>query len=207
MAVRRIGVFGGTFDPPHVGHLILAMEASDQLELEKVLWVLTPDPPHKQGKRITAIDTRIEMVLAAIDKDPSFELSYVDINRPSPHYIVDTMRLLHKDHPEDELVYLMGGDSLENLLDWHEPVAFIDACDYVGVMRRPGEEIPMDHLRGQIPRLFQKLEFIDAPLLEISSNQIRQLVANNQPYRYYLPTAVYALVKTMVLYQEGEENG
>lgn len=204
---RRIGVFGGTFDPPHVGHLILAMEAADQLKLEQVLWVLTPDPPHKQGKRITAIETRIALVQAAIDADPLFTLSYVDINRPGPHYILDTMRILQEEYAEDALVYLMGGDSLQHLLDWYKPVDFIDVCDYVGVMRRPGEQINIDHLRDGIPELFSKLEFIDAPLLEISSNQIRQLAANGQPYRYYLPSRVFEIVLELGLYDEGETDG
>jgi len=207
MGDRRIGVFGGTFDPLHVGHLILAMEASDQLQLEEVLWVLTPDPPHKQGKRITAVDLRIEMVKAAIDDDPLFTLSYVDIHRPGPHYIVDTMHILKEEYPDTDLVYLMGGDSLQDLMDWHKPRAFIAACDHVGVMRRPGEQIRIEHLRDHIPGLLDKLEFIDAPLLEISSNQIRKLAANRQPYRYYLPAEVYALVQEFGLYQQGEENG
>jgi nicotinate-nucleotide adenylyltransferase len=203
---RRIGVFGGTFDPPHVGHLILAMEAADQLKLEQVLWVLTPDPPHKQGKRITPIETRIALVEAAIDADSLFALSYVDINRPGPHYIVDTMRILQAEYPTEALVYLMGGDSLQDLLEWYKPVEFIDACDYVGVMRRPGEQINIDHLRDGIPDLFSKLEFIVAPLLEISSNQIRKLAVNGQPYRYYLPTRVYAMVQELGLYDEGEKD-
>ncbi len=202
----RFGIFGGTFDPPHLGHLILAMEAADQLHLEKVLWVLTPDPPHKQGKEITAIDTRIKLVMRAIGEDPLFALSYVDIDRPGPHYIRDTMHILQEKYDTVDLVYLMGGDSLEHLMEWYEPQAFIAACDYVGVMRRPGETINMTHLRNTLPELFTKLEFIDAPLLEISSNQIRQLVANGQPYRYYLPKRVYDMVKKLSLYKEGEQN-
>jgi len=202
----RIGIFGGTFDPPHIGHLILAMEAYDQLNLDQVLWVLTPNPPHKQDKRITAIDVRIGLVKKAIDDDPMFTLSYVDIDRPGPHYIVDTMRILRKEYKDQELVYLMGGDSLQNLLTWYQPVAFVDACDYVGVMRRPGEIIDIDHLRVGLPELFDKLEFIDAPLLEISSNQIRQLVYNNQPFRYYLPGSVYTMMIDLGLYRKGEYN-
>jgi len=197
---------GSNSSPPHMGHLILAMEASAQLDLDKILWVLTPDPPHKQGKKITALDVRIMMVQAAIDEDPLFTLSYVDINRPGPHYIVDTMHLLHEEYPGDDLVYLMGGDSLQNLLTWYKPAEFISVCDYVGVMRRPGEVIPTEHLREGIPDLFGKLEFIDAPLLEISSNQIRQLVAKGEPFRYYLPVDVYAIIKEMGLYREGEDN-
>jgi nicotinate-nucleotide adenylyltransferase len=204
---RRVGIFGGTFDPPHVGHLILAMEASDQLKLDQVLWVLAPDPPHKQDKNIAPLDIRIRMVKEAIDADPLFALSYADINRPGPHYVVDTMHILRREHPDAELVFLMGGDSLRNLLHWYEPAKFIAACDTVGVMRRPGEIIDLDPLRSAIPTLFDKLEFIDAPLLEISSNQIRQLVANKQPFRYYLPTGVFHLVSELGLYQEGDDHG
>lgn len=203
---RRYGIFGGTFDPPHIGHLILAMEAADQLNLEKVLWVLTPDPPHKQGKEITAIDTRIKMVMRAIGEDALFEMSYVDIDRAGPHYILDTMQILQERYAEIDLVYLMGGDSLQHLLEWYKPKAFIEACDYVGVMRRPGETINLEHLKKQLPELLPKLEFIDAPLLEISSNQIRQMVAHNQPFRYYLTTSVYEMVKKLALYKEGENN-
>ena len=170
MGRSKIGIFGGTFDPPHIGHLILAMEALDQLNLEKVLWVLTPNPPHKIGKKIAPLKTRVKLVEAAIDDDPNYELSYVDINRPGPHYILDTMKLLRKELPNHELVFLMGGDSLHDLLDWHKPREFIAACDKIGVMRRPGEEIDFIDLQEAIPELPIKVEFIDAPLLEISSN-------------------------------------
>ena len=206
MTGKRVGVFGGTFDPPHVGHQILAMEASDQLLLDTVLWVLAPDPPHKQGKGKADMDIRIQMVKLAIQDDCCFELSSVDINRPGPHYVVDTMRLLHLSYPNDELIFLMGGDSLHDLLTWYDPVGFIQACDRVGVMRRPGEDIQIDHLEEKIPELASKLEFIDAPLLEISSNQIRQLIANRQPYRYYLPASIYNFIENKSLYRGGKQN-
>ncbi|MCX8025419.1 MAG: adenylyltransferase/cytidyltransferase family protein, partial [Thermanaerothrix sp.] len=93
--MSRLGIFGGTFDPPHVGHLILASEAADQLHLDRVLWVLTPDPPHKRGQPITPLAIRLKLVMAAIQEDPLFELSRVEIDRPGPHYAVDTLRILH----------------------------------------------------------------------------------------------------------------
>jgi len=206
MKKERVGIFGGTFDPPHVGHLILAMEAMDQLSLDKVMWVLAPNPPHKQGKRITPVDIRIELVNIAIGDDRNFELSYADINRPGPHYILDTMYILREEFPDADLAFLMGGDSLHDLLEWHKPREFIDACDHVGVMRRPGEVINIDHLIKEIPALEAKMEFIDAPLLEISSNQIRQLIRNGQPYRYYLPVGVYHLIEESGLYVQGEQD-
>jgi len=202
MGKKRIGIFGGTFDPPHVGHQILAMEASEQLDLEQVLWVLSPDPPHKIGKIITQIDLRILMVTVAIDENYRFKLSSVDIDRPGPHYVLDTIELLQKQYPSHELVFLMGGDSLHDLPQWHKSKEFIDACDKFGVMRRPGEILDLCELKQSLPGIEDKIEFIDAPLLEISSNQIRQLVFTKKPYRYYLPFEVYKIINEMCLYQE-----
>lgn len=202
MSNKRIGVFGGTFDPPHVGHLILAMEASDQLNLEKILWVLTPDPPHKRGKKITSIDARIKMVQAAIENNLCFTFSYVDIDRPGPHYVLDMMDLLRIKLPDNDLVFLMGGDSLHDLPKWHKPKDFIDACDKIGVMRRPGEEIDFCDLENALPGISRKVEFVDAPLLEISSNQIRYLISSKKPYRYYLPFEVYKTIEEMHLYKD-----
>ena len=199
---ERLGIFGGTFDPPHVGHLILAMEAYDQLKLDKILWVLAPNPPHKLGKKITELNIRIEMVKAAINSDPMFEFSRVDIDRPGPHFVLDTMRILHEQKPDDELVFLMGGDSLHDLPTWHEPDLFIQACDYLGVMHRPGEVISLDVLETRFPGLSKKVEFIEAPLLEISSNQIRGLVSTCKPYRYYLPYEVFKIIQANDLYVE-----
>ena len=197
---EKLGIFGGTFDPPHVGHLILAMEAYDQLNLDRVLWVLAPNPPHKMGKKISPVEIRIEMVQAAIDEDEKFEFSRVDVDRPGPHYVLDTMRILHRQKPEAELVFLMGGDSLHDLPSWHEPDLFIQACDKLGVMRRPGEVINMTELEKRFPNISAKVEFIEAPLLEISSNQIRSLVSTSKPYRYYLPIDVYAIIQKRKLY-------
>ncbi len=199
---ERLGIFGGTFDPPHVGHLILAMEAYDQLNLDRVLWVLAPNPPHKVGKKISPVEIRIEMVQAAIDEDEKFEFSRVDVDRPGPHYVLDTMRILRQQKPNAELVFLMGGDSLHDLPAWHEPDLFIQACDKLGVMWRPGEVISMTELEKCFPNISAKVEFIEAPLLEISSNQIRLLVSTGKPYRYYLPIDVYAIIQNRKLYLE-----
>lgn len=197
----RIGIFGGTFDPPHVGHLILAMEAYDQLHLDKVLWVLTPNPPHKIGKKITSTATRLEMVEASIGDDAAFQLSTVDIDRPGPHYMRDTVDLLRLDFPKASLVFLMGGDSLRDLPTWHEPLKFVHSCDRLGVMHRVGEKINLDSLEEKIPGISQKLEFIEAPILEISSQKVRQLVSLEKPYRYYLLPDVFKIIQSKKLYK------
>lgn len=204
----RMGIFGGTFDPPHVGHLILAMEAFDQLHLDKVLWVLTPNPPHKIGKEITSTEIRLEMVEASIGDDPAFQLSRVDIDRPGPHYMRDTVDLLRLEFPAASLVFLMGGDSLRDLPTWHEPVDFVRSCDHLGVMHRVGEKIDLDLLEKKIPGISHKVEFIEAPILEISSQKVRQLVSLGKPYRYYLLPSVFEIIQSKGLYrtQYPDEN-
>ena len=203
---QRLGVFGGTFDPPHVGHLILAMEALDQLTLDRILWVLAPEPPHKLGKRIAQTEIRLQMVKVCIGEDPSFEFSRVDIDRPGPHYVLDTVNLLHKRFPDDALIFIMGGDSLHDLPNWHEPLEFIHACDGLGVMHRVGEQIDMRSLEKLLPGITKKVEFIEAPILEISSNNIRQLVAQGKPYRYYLIPQVYEIIQTEGLYKVADDD-
>ncbi len=199
----RVGIFGGTFDPPHLGHLILAAEARHQLRLDRLLFVLTPDPPHKQDRLVTPMTDRVAMLEAAIADNPAFELSRVEIDRPSPHYAVDTVRLLRKEYPDDSLIYLMGGDSLRDFpIDWYKPEELLDACDALGVMRRPHDEIDIDSLETELPGISAKVEFMNAPLLEISSRQIRRRVAEGRPYRYYLPLTVYNIIQKRKLYQD-----
>jgi nicotinate-nucleotide adenylyltransferase len=200
MANKRLGVFGGTFDPPHIGHLILAAEARDQLDLDCTIWVLTPDPPHKQDADIASLEHRLAMVELAIDEDPGFRLSHVDIDRPGPHYAVDTVRLLKQTYPDFDLIYLMGGDSLQDLPEWHLPNAFLSLVDGVGVMRRPGDEIDLTGLIDALPGLPDKLHFVTAPLLEISAHQIRRRVQDDRAFRYYLPPAVYDYIKMNGVY-------
>ena len=198
----RLGVFGGTFDPPHIAHLILAMEAYEQLHLDRVLWVLTPNPPHKPDRRdITPLAIRLEMLNAAIAGNPAFAVSRADIDRPPPHYATGTMKALRIEFPSDTLVYLIGGDSLRDLPTWHEPQEFLAAVDELGVMRRPGARLNLAALETLLPSLHLKLRFVHAPLIEISGTVIRQRAAAGQDFRYYLLPSVYAQVVVHNLYQ------
>jgi nicotinate-nucleotide adenylyltransferase len=197
----RLGIFGGTFDPPHLGHLILAGEALAQLGLEQILFVLTADPPHKQHRQITPIEDRLAMLEAALEGQPDFALSRVEVDRPGPHYVVDTIHILSEEFPARDLVYLIGGDSLDSLPTWHEPRQLVAAISALGVMRRPGTQIQLDDLESTLPGLSAKIEFIDAPLLEIASREIRQRVAARGHYRYYLPPKVYEVIEDRGLYR------
>jgi nicotinate-nucleotide adenylyltransferase len=201
---ERVGLFGGTFDPPHVGHLILAAEARSQLELTRVLWTVTPDPPHKQDQVITPLEHRLAMVKLAIEDEPSFELSDIELNRPGPHYTLDTIRLLAEQNPGAEIVPILGGDSLNDLPSWHKPKEILYAAHWVGVMRRPGETANLQELERQLPGISSKIHYVDAPLLEIASREIRSRAASGKPYRYYLPEPVYEYIEQHHLYQQSE---
>jgi nicotinate-nucleotide adenylyltransferase len=197
----NIGVLGGTFDPVHLGHLILAEEASYQLKLNRVLWVLTPDPPHKSGMTILNCDDRRRLLDLAIGGNSTFALSDVDARRPAPHYAVDTVRLLRKEYPSDEIIYLIGSDSLRDLPGWYHPNDFVEACDGLGVMLRPGVNVNYDRLEQHIPGILRKIISLSAPSVDISSSDIRSRIANNQPFRYYLPQRVYKAIRESRFYQ------
>lgn len=201
MSKKRLGIFGGTFDPPHVGHLILAAEARDQLNLDCTIWVLTPDPPHKRGMEISPMQNRLAMVELAIGDDDAFSLSRVDIDRPGPHYTVDTVKILKSEYPDYALIYLMGGDSLHDLPNWYHAEQFLDALDGIGVMRRPGDDVDLSALMRTLPQLEHKLNFVTAPLLEISADQIRRRARENRSYRYYLLPKIYEYIRTNHIYQ------
>ncbi len=197
----KIGIFGGTFDPPHIGHLVLAAEAQFQLGLDRVLWVLTPDPPHKPTDEITPLQFRLDMLLAAISGNPFFELSRVDIDRPPPHFAVDTVHLLRRRYPQALLAYLMGGDSLHDLPTWVRPQEFLEAVHVLGVMRRPDDGLDLCTLENRLPGVKTKVKVLLAPRLDISASVIRQRAARSEPFRYYLTPPVYELVVQQRLYK------
>ena len=199
--MRKLGLFGGTFDPPHLGHLILAAEAQHQLALDRVLWVLTPEPPHKSGLLISPWQTRMQLLEAAIGSEPGFSISRVEIDRPPPHYAFETVRLVKGEFPDDELVYLMGGDELRDLASWKQPADFLAACDAIGVMRRPADAVDLLVLERKFPGVTEKIWFLAAPLIEISASEIRRRIGSGQPVRYFLPQLVYDLILEKKLYQ------
>jgi nicotinate-nucleotide adenylyltransferase len=198
----RLGIFGGTFDPPHCGHLKLAEEAVLQLNLDLVLWVLTPDPPHKRGRRITPWQYRLEMVTAAIINHQKFAISRVDIDRPPPHFAVDTIHLLRNSYPAYEFVYLIGGDSLRDLPDWHTPDLFLESIDWLGVLRRPHIRYNLARLEQEIDGISKKILWIDAPPIDVSSTGLRKLMSSHPGCPEQLPDAVCRIIKKHGLYQK-----
>lgn len=201
MSTKRIGFFGGTFDPPHIGHLILAGEAASQFKLNRLLWVLTPDPPHKQDDSITPIEHRLNMLQAMLAHNSIFEISYLEINRPGPHYTVDTVKLLKQQEPDAEITLLIGGDSLSDLPTWRFAPDLITAVSNLGIMRRPNDLINLSEIESQLPNITGKIKFIDALLQPVSSSELRRRIKSNEMARYYLTNEVYEYIEKNNLYR------
>ncbi len=201
MLRERLGVFGGTFDPPHLGHLILAQEACAQLDLARLLWVLTPVPPHKLKQTVTPVAHRLAMLELALQDEARFEISRLELERRGPHYTADTLRLMQERYPSADLILLLGGDSLRDLPTWRFAARLVAACREIGVMRRPGDAVDLAALEQQVPGVQTKVRFVDAPLLEIASSEIRRRIRLGQPFRYYLPPSVYDYILKERLYR------
>ncbi len=199
--LKRVGIFGGTFDPPHVGHLILAEECRTQLSLDLLLWVVTDNPPHKRYTNVSPIEDRVILVEKSIAGNPAFKLSRVDIDRPGPHFAIDTVNILKGEYPGSEMYYLMGGDSLHDLPTWNKPLDFIKTCDGIGVMRRHADQVDLESLEKVLPGVTDKVKIVEAPILEISSKQIRQRISDDMGYRYYLRDAVYRAIFETGMYK------
>ena len=198
---RLIGIFGGTFDPPHLGHLLLASEGLMRLELRKVLWVLTPFPPHKPDTPLSPLDLRIEMTKVAIRQNKDFDLSMADIDRPPPHYSLGTMKWLKSKYPNDGFAYLMGSDSLRDLYTWHQAGEFVNLCLQIGVLHRPGADVDLDELEGKLPGISSKVKYFTGPSIDLTAREIRARVKNGSPYEFLLPQGVAEIIQQNNLYQ------
>jgi len=197
----RVGVLGGTFDPIHIGHLILAEEARDQLGLSVVYLVPAGDPPHKRDRRLANIEDRLEMIARAVAGNPALQVSRADADRPGPHYTLDMVRIFQAQLPAGgELYFLMGYDSLAELPDWHRPQELLAACRLVALTRY---NVPLDWtaLETRLPGIRQRVTLLDMPELEISSNQIQARVRAGRSIRYLTPDAVREYIEEKKLYR------
>ena len=157
--------------------------------------------PAQEKKNITPLQQRLDMLRVTLEGDPNFELCLVDINRPGPHYAVDTVRILKEQQPGVDMIYLMGGDSLKDLHTWRNPHELLASITALGVMIRPGVKIDLADLEKKTRGVSAKVIFINAPLIGISSSEIRQKVANGLPYRYLVPPEVYKIIHERDLYR------
>ena len=200
VAAQTLGILGGTFDPPHYGHLALAENARVQLGLDHVLFVLAGQPPHKPDRPITPANHRAAMVEAAIDGNSAFAISRVDVDRPGPHYTVEMLALLRREHPQAELVFLMGGDSLAQFLTWRDPSGIVRQAR-LAVMRRPGHTSEMERLEQSIAGIRERVVWLDAPCMDIASSDLRRCVREGLSLRYLVPPAVEEYIRKHRLYE------
>lgn len=199
----RLGVLGGTFDPPHLGHVHLARAAYTQLRLDRVLWVVAGQPPHKPNQPLTDLAVRLALVQAALAGQPMFSLSRVDADRPGPHWTADTLALLARQWPEAELFFILGSDSLLTLPTWRHPQAILQLAR-LAVVRRPGvglTEAQLADLTTQLPTLPDRLNWVEMQPLDVASSDIRARVPADDPWKHLVPVGVAALIQQHALYR------
>ena len=197
----NIGVLGGTFDPIHTGHLIVAEEVRARLNLAVVLFVPAGQPWLKPDIPVSAAEHRVQMVRLAIADKPYFKLSTMEIERPGPSYTVDTIAELQRQlGAEDELFFILGWDSLTELPRWHEPSQLIKMCRLVAVPR-PGYPHPrLKSLECALPGLAQNVMLMDKPEIDIDATEIRNRVAQGLSIRHLVPEPVERYIKQHKLY-------
>ncbi|MFO7976073.1 MAG: nicotinate-nucleotide adenylyltransferase [Candidatus Hydrogenedentota bacterium] len=186
--IKRIGVFGGTFDPIHEAHIRIAKAALKQARLDKVLFVVAAHPPHKSRRELHATsEERFSMVEAALANEPAMEPSRVELDRDGPSYTAETLALLQKQYPNAELFLILGLDSLADMPNWHHPEAIL-AKAHLLVAPRPGDyDIP--------PQIQGRYTLLDMTPVEISSTEVRNRAANHEAYEELLPFPVRRYVK------------
>jgi nicotinate-nucleotide adenylyltransferase len=201
----RVGVFGGTFDPVHLGHLILAEQAREQGRLDEVWFIPAPRPPQKEGQPVSRFDQRVEMLALALAGQPAFRIDELEKERPGPSYTADTLAELRRRHPEHSFFLLIGGDALADLPLWREPRRIVELAGLM-VMARPGSPPPdAGLLRARLGLPADApvtVEVVRAPDINISSRDLRRRIAEGRSIRYMVPRAVEAYIHDHRLYRE-----
>ncbi len=202
MKRERIGILGGTFDPPQMGHLILAEYSREALRMDHILFVPVADHPVKQGETRLPVKHRLAMLELAIKGNPHFSISRVDIDRAGPHYSADTVRVIREAYPDAELYFVMGGDNLRSLPSWKRAQDLYRCCR-LAVMKRADEDIAPamhDHL---LPGLSQQVDIVDVPMLSmwLSSTFVTERLRAGLSVRYLAPDAVLDYIDRYNLYR------
>jgi nicotinate-nucleotide adenylyltransferase len=202
----RVGIFGGTFDPVHYGHLIVAEQAREQAALDQVWFIPSARPPHKADRAITPFERRSEMLtLAVAGHEEKFRIETIESDRPGLSYTADTLDALHESHPTAEWFLVLGADSVRDLPSWHEPLRVTDRATIL-VAGRPGHAVWSGaelaaELRADSKRV--RLSVVEVPLIDIASRDLRRRAAEGRSLTFQLPRAVEVYIREKKLYRVG----
>lgn len=204
--IRRLGIMGGTFDPVHIGHLLMAEEACQAFALDRVIFVPNGRPAHKKSYVVTQPEDRFRMVEMATASNPHFCCSRIEIDRPGPSYAIDTIRQFRIDYPElDALYFITGADAILQIFTWHEYEALMRECLFIAVTR-PG--FILEHIWEIMPlELVEHVTFLTIPGLDISSTELRRRVREGRSLKYLTPESVERHIAATGLYRNITSGG
>jgi len=202
----RVGVLGGTFDPVHVGHLIIAQEVAYRLQLAEVLFVPARVSPFKRDADAAPAEDRAAMLELALADEPRFRLSRVDLDRPAPSYTVDTLRVLHaRLGPSVELCFVLGADALATFAEWRAPEEIL-CMARLACVTRPGTPLNLDAVRASLPAIAGRVDLVEGISVGISSTDIRRRVADGAPIRFHVPAPVERYIRLRGLYRSPDDS-
>ncbi|MBI1870263.1 MAG: nicotinate-nucleotide adenylyltransferase [Chlamydiae bacterium] len=204
----RIGLFGGTFDPIHMGHLVLAEQVREEMRLDKIIFIPSAHPPHKKNETLSLASRRLKMVELAIQGNSGFEVSRIELDRKAPSYSLDTVKAFKKKYPKDSLFFILGSDSLFGMYHWYRVEELIQLCHFV-IVPRPGfslEDVKNVSLHLS-QRGFKKVTryFVRMPEIGISSTEVRKKVAGGLSVRYLVPEKVFKFIQRKKLYIKNKD--
>lgn len=198
----RLGLFGGSFDPVHLGHLLLAETCREACSLDRVLFLPCGQSPHKPNGAIASGIRRAEMLELAVAGDPRFGVCRIELERNGPSFTVETLRQLHAECPDSELFFLMGADSLADLPQWREPLAILELATIVAVNRGHRNPLDVAVLESRLGSIVHdRVQWVTMPAIDLSATEIRNRACSGQSLRYRVPRAVEEYIRQQKLYQ------
>lgn len=193
-----VGLFGGSFNPPHIAHLIVAEVVRDQFGLSEVWWIPNATPPHKPEEELVAVEHRLEMTRRVVDTNTHFRVCDLEVQREGVSYTVETVRVLQDQHPDTDFALLIGSDSLDHFAEWHRPDEIAERVPLV-VYKRPGAIEAVAE-----PRFANHVRYAAAPVMEVSGTEIRARRRAGRTIRYLVPDTVRAYIEAHDLYRNAD---
>lgn len=198
----KVGIYGGSFNPPHIAHLVVAESIRDQFALDKILWIPSYLPPHKLHLHLPDAGHRVAMTQLATSSNDTFEVSEIEIDRKGTSFTVDTVKTLVSAHPSDTFFLLLGGDSLVDFMTWRDPDTIVANVELL-VYQRPGQSIESSEA---FSRFTSRIHVANAPLLDVSSASIRKRIRAGQSIRHLVPDPVYDYIVEHQLYVNSSDT-